>query len=91
MVAYLNLENFTKEITSLMPKVPPGVPRITCRYQLMKVDDQYWGKAYDQGNTRYPEGDVFADNRDSAVLTCRWKVDISYNPLDTSRRNDETQ
>ena len=64
-----------------MPKLPPGVARIVCRYQIIKVDDQYWGKAYDQGNNRYPESDVFTQDRDSAVLNCRHNVNISHNPL----------
>jgi hypothetical protein len=57
------------------------VSRIVCRYQIIKVDEQYWGKSYDQGNNRYPEGDVFTADRDSAVRNCRHNVDISYNPL----------
>tara|TARA_Y100000361_G_scaffold36089_1_gene30604 strand:+ start:50102 stop:50320 length:219 start_codon:yes stop_codon:yes gene_type:complete len=68
------------------------VSRIVCRYQIIKVDEQYWGKAYDQGNNRYPEGDVFTQDRESAVLNCRHNVDVSYNPLsEEDFKNDTTE
>jgi hypothetical protein len=70
-----------------MPKIPPKVPRIVCRYQIIKVDNQYWGKAYDQSNNRYPEGDVFTKDRESAVRNCRHNVDISHDPLNKDTTN----
>lgn len=62
-----------------MPKKPqPKVRRVVCRYHTVRLDDGWWGKAYDQGGDRYPEADILLANRANVRAEAMRRVNAAF-------------
>lgn len=62
-----------------MVRAPKIQPRVAARYVHTRVEeDLHWGKAYDQGNQRFPEADVTAPSLLELREKCRENVGKSF-------------
>jgi len=62
-----------------MPKIPTIMTRrIVCRTILMRVDDYWLIKCFDQGSNRYHEADFTKPTREEARLSAKNQVNNSY-------------